>query len=269
LCHLALGLKVRLETMSLKATWLAKLGKRDHALLAESLDEFPELQEAIAPPRYGFQIEDESELSYLARVAEDEVFVHLRALLVPPGEDPTSDSERVGLIDVDLDSREKLMILDTLNLPQHLQGEKRGSLVVAQLAALGDELDLEAIELQAGNVGRWAWLRCGFDFLDDDNRGRLVEPAKAFAQRLGVEVDLDQIRHSWDFIDLEGKAMPEQIQAAGGPRIAPEDQPVSIGKALVLGPPLTANLWFGRLELDRESSGRVRLDTYVFGDGDT
>jgi hypothetical protein len=136
-------------------------------------------------------------------------------------------------------------------------------------SVLGDQLGLDRIELEAGKVGRWAWMRCGFDFMDQHERDKVVACAGKFASRLRREVDLTTIRHSWDFLDLVDPIDPSEIKGAGGPSIAPSDQPIALGKALLLGPNLNENSWFGRLNLDRESEGRVRLDNYVLRNGGT
>jgi hypothetical protein len=49
----------------------------------------------------------------------------------------------------------------------------------------------------------------------------------------------------------------------------PVDLAISLGKALILGPPPAANVWWGRLHLGLGSEGRVRLARYVATHGNT
>jgi hypothetical protein len=242
--------------------WLDRLGTVEGLGLAGELNRFPELRDAVAPP--GFKVIP-SEDSYLAREAGAEVAVELRARLDPPADVGTDEPGYVDLaLTTDATYEENKILVSTLDMPSALHGQGLGRLVIGQLAVLGDRLGLEAIELEAGKVGRWAWMRCGFDFADRAEREKVINAAEDFAQRLGRKVDLSKIEHSWGFLDLREPVSPDQMRAASGPLI---DVPVTLGKALLLGPNVNTNPWFGRLTLDRKSEGRVRLDNYVLADG--
>jgi hypothetical protein len=239
--------------------WLQRLPPENHVLLLKDLDRFPELRDAATPPDFTLRpFED----SYLG-AADGEIFAQLDGELVPPAEFASAE---VGYVDVELATVDRVLVIHTLDIPPSFQLRGLGRLVVAQLAVLGDQLGLETIELEAGKVGRWAWMRCGFDFMSESDREVVIIAAKEFATRLGRAVDLSGIEHSWDFLDLDDPVRPEEIKAAGGPTINPPGQEVPLGKALLLGPNVNANPWFGRLTLDRKSAGRVRLENYVLGD---
>jgi hypothetical protein len=246
----------------LSENWLAHLGENTGIWLADELDRFPDLRDAIAPPRFRAALEPESSL---VDTGDGHLELALTGSLVPPGESPDSPPNRLGAIELFIDTHVGHMQLNVLDVPPHLQQQGLGRLVVGQLAVLGDRLGLERIDVQAGNTGRWAWIRCGFDFEDADQRERVVLAATSFGRRLGLDLDLTDIEHSWDFLALEGTVTPEQIRAAGGAEVRPADEPVPLAKALILGPSASENLWFGQLTLDRKSEGRVRLDSYVLG----
>lgn len=246
-------------------TWIDRLdGEEGVWLRGAELERFPELTEAAVPAGFAFEPDEDGDSCLFAR--DGQLQVRLIGRLIPPCEVPDSDHSRLGALELDIDTESRQMLLGTLDLPEHAQQAGLGRIAIGQLAVLGDRLGLETIELQAGKIGRWAWLRCGFDFADDDAREIVVTIAANFADRLGIDVDLNRIKHSWDFIDLPGTVMPAEVLAAGGPAITPANAPVPVGKALLLGPP-PVNPWFGKLTLDRRSEGRVRLDTYVLGDG--
>jgi hypothetical protein len=65
---------------------------------------------------------------------------------------------------------------------------------------------------------------------------------------LGRRVELSAIRQPADFATLTDPVSPEEISSAGGSAID-GDRPVSLGKALMLGPPQQTNYWLGRLRL--------------------
>jgi hypothetical protein len=256
------------ETSSLVRKWLGRLAGAEWADLGESLDDFPELRDAIAPPTFRVAV---SEGAVLGEPASGYLEAGIDAYLVPPGEAlPTveedevlPDLNRYGHIDLGLDTGTSELRLSTLDIPPAAQTGGLGTIVLAQLAELGQALGLESIHLEAGKIGRWAWLRCGFDFDWPEQRDAVVAVAAQAAERLGRDIDLSAIQHAWDFADLPGTVTGEELEAGLGVRIGPADQPVSLGKALILGPPPAANPWWGRLDLGRESEGYVRLKSYV------
>jgi hypothetical protein len=242
---------------SLVERWQEQLADSGFAALPESLDQFPELRDATVPDGYEL-VDAEGFVQF-----EDGVLgAQLTARIAAP------DTDTLGAVDVDLDTESREMRIDTLDMPEDRCGGRLGRLVLAKLAVLGQDLGLEAIVLEAGKVGRWAWLRCGFDFDGDEERHRVIDAAREFAQRLGCDVDLSAIRHSWDFVELPGTIPAQAIRDAGGPVIFPTDAMVPRGKALILGPNQASNTWLGRLDLDPRSPGFIRLHSYVFGDVD-
>lgn len=132
----------------------------------------------MAPPQFGVEaLED----SYLAREGDADVVVELRARLIPPHDSGTSQPGYFDLLfTTDPSEDENTLLINTLDMPTGLQAQGFGRLVMGQLAVLGDQLGLEAIELDAGKVGRWAWMRCGFDFVEG-GRGKVLQAAEAFA----------------------------------------------------------------------------------------
>ena len=247
----------------LRERWLKELGSTDAVeLTVNELDRFPELRDALAPPQ--FEIRPDSG-SCLMRAGGSDIDVELRAELIAP---PDLGADQPGLIDLlfTTDAEEDLgrrILINTLDMPPALHTQGLGRLVIGQLAVLGDQLGMEALALQAGKIGRWAWMRCGFDF-DPGMRESVVSAAEEFAERLDREVDLSGVEHSWDFRTFRDPVSPEEMRAAGGPVIT---EAMPLGKALLLGPNENANPWFGHLTLDRKSEERVRLDSYVHGDG--
>ena len=173
------------------------------------------------------------------------------------------DLNHYGHVVLSFDTTMDELLLDTLDLPPVVQTGGLGTLVVAQLANLARDLGLASIHLQAGKIGRWAWLRCGFDFASPEQRDMLVAHAAWAAERLGRDVDLRRIQHAWDFADLDGTVTQQEVMQAFGARLAPTDRPIPLGKALILGPDPAMNPWWGRLDLERESAGSVRLREYV------
>ena len=83
-----------------------------------------------------------------------------------------------------LDTETNELKISQLDLPCDQQGYGHGALLIAQLAELGEELGLETIVLEASDVGRWAWMPCGFDFADPHSPAQTVAAAADFAVRL-------------------------------------------------------------------------------------
>jgi len=247
---------------SLAQAWLGRLPAEGRLDLTVSLDRFPELRDAISPPTFSVAVRDG-----MVTGEGDYIEAAIDAYLVPEGAEPPRDGSEdaisCGDIDLDLDLETRELRLSTLDVPPEAQAAGLGSLVMAQLAELGEDLGLWSICLEAGNVGRWAWMRCGFDFDDPAGRDAVVGAATDFAQALGRDVDPSEIEHAWDFVELPGTVSAEEIQAAGGVAIRSAGRPISLGKALVLGPPSAANPWWGRLRLDPGDTGRIRLKEYV------
>lgn len=236
--------------------------------LTESIEPFPELRDAITPPTYGLAVasgavDGDRASGYLEAGIE--------AFLVPPGSGPPEieedealpDLNRYGHIDLSLDTETSELRLSTLEIPPVAQTGGLGTVIVDQLAYLARDLGLGSMHLQAGKIGRWAWLRCGFDFDWPDQRDEMVSAAAWAAQRLGRNVDLSGIQHAWDFADLKGTVSQQELVTAFGARLPPTDRPISLGKALILGPMEAMNPWMGRLDLRPGSEGYVRLREYV------
>jgi hypothetical protein len=251
------GSRWRSSLSELADSWIGRAGG-EVVDLGQRLSEFAELSAALAPPHFQLEVEH-GELRHLG-LGEFELTV--RAHLLPPA-DLRPSVQGMGLVEIDIETLEGELRLETLELPSGLQKQRLGSLLIAQLAALGDLLALERFCLQAGRIGRWAWMRCGFDFRDPSDRACVVAAAERFAVRLGLAPDLSSVTHSWDFLDLQGTLSAEEIRAAGGPAIEPEDAPIPLAKALLLGPGQDENVWFGEMDLDPRSASRVRLRGYA------
>lgn len=256
---------------SLRESWMARLPPQGWCDLTQSPDRFPELTDAVAPPRFSIVINE----GVVMGDGDSYLEASLDARLIGPGIQPPAGDEadeqdgRFGGIELSLDTETRELRLSNIYLPPDVQSFGLGSLVIGQLALLGEELALESIHLEAGNVGRWAWMQCGFDFDDPVWLQATVAAAERFANALGREVDLSSVEHTWDFLALPGTVTGREIQAAGGGSITPGDLPVALGKALVLGPAPAANPWWGRLRLGPGSEGRVRLGQYVANRGNT
>jgi hypothetical protein len=254
-------------TPGLVREWLERLGS-EWVDLSESIDTFPELRDAITPPTFGLEV---AEGAVDGDPATGYLEAGVEAFLVPPGSGPPvieadealPDLNRYGHIDLSLDTEANELRLSILDLPPVVQTGGLGTVVVAQLAYLGRNLGLSSVHLEAGKIGRWAWLRCGFDFDWPEQRDMLVSAAGWAAERLGRDVDLSGIRHAWDFADLEGTVSQRELVEAFGVGLAPTDRPIPVGKALILGPREAVNPWWGRLDLRRGSEGYVRLREYV------
>jgi hypothetical protein len=132
--------------------------------------------------------------------------------------------------------------------PVALHRQGLGRRMVENLAYLGRRLSLAELRVEASKIGRWAWARWGFEWMDVCDRDRVVTAAAEFARALGRSVDLSGIEQPGDFARLTDTVLPEEIRAAGGPPID-GDRPVILGKALMLGPPQESNRWFGRFRL--------------------
>lgn len=244
------------STTSLADRWRDRLNSDSAVLSSESLrDDLPELEAAVSPA--GFALED---VEGYVEISGNEITLEMRGELTPPS---TFGLQESGFVDLAIETEQGELFLESLDLPAQIQLNGLGTAIFGRLALLAEDLGLASIELQAGKVGRWAWMRCGVDFADRDARTIVVDAAAEFAERLGVKVDLSHIEHSWDFVDLAGFVSAEQVLNAGGPRFDPLTASMPLGKALVLGPPLDRNLWFGRLILEAESTGRVRLRDYL------
>jgi hypothetical protein len=260
---LAIGVS---KPTALVRDWIERFGDAGGADLTTDLDRFKELRDAVVPAGWTAVAADSS---YLA-AEDDTIRGELRAHLVPPGVDfGVADEDELGTVGVTLDTFERYAELETLNFPPDVQMLGFGRLVVGGLVVLGDELGLELIIVNANRVGRYAWARCGFEFMEGQ-RDRVVTAAEEFARSLGRAVDLSGVRYPWEITDLPGTVTLGEIEAAGGPPAPPgqRDTPVKLGRALLLGPPLDANCWDGQLRLQHESPGRVRLDRYVLRHAD-
>jgi hypothetical protein len=200
---------------SLADSWMARLPAEGWCDLTESPDHFPELTDAIAPPHFSIVINDgavigDRDSGYLE--------ASIDALLIPPGVQPPRGEEeesRFGGIELSLDTETRELRLSNIHLPLEAQTVGLGSLVMGQLAVLAEDLGLESIHLEAGNIGRWAWMQCGFDFDDLIGLETTVAAAQQFAEVLGLEVDLNTIGHTRDFLELPGTVSAAEMRAAG------------------------------------------------------
>ncbi len=249
----------------LKTVWASRLEQLGGAAdLRDQLDEFPELREAIVPSGFESSFPDDGEVSYLA-LRDGAIEGQIEVWLRPPGLGAEAEPPEAGVVTLMLDTAEDKLLLENLYMPLRARRQGLGPLTVAAIAKMADCLSMASIELEAGQTGRYAWARCGFRFLDETEREKVLHCASLFAERLGVDVDLDVITEPWQLAELPGEVMRSQVAGAGGPA-APDgggDQTWNLGRALLLGPPQEANPWFGALNPQEGNPERVRLDNYA------
>lgn len=244
--------------------WRGRLAGAGWLDLRRETELFPELIDAIAPATYAVVVRSGEVITDSDSYLE----AGIDAYLVPegvPAPEPDDEFERnaaYGRIEMGLDTENRELRISQLDLPSDQQTYGLGTLLIAQLVELADDPRLEAVVLEASDVGRWAWMRCGFDFANPHSREQTLAAA-GFARRLGRDVALGSIEHTWELVDLNGTITADEIQAAGGPMISAVGTPIALGKALVLGPPPAANPWWGRLDLRTGARGRVRLHEYL------
>ena len=229
--------------------WREQFGDAGGVSLRGELAHFPELEHAIALPELQTDVLEGSYLSWNGEGIEGPVHVIWR----------TSDGTRVGMLSLDFFTAEGEISLEDMHLPRGYQAQGLGRAVVAELAALGDALGIEALITMAADVGRYAWARCGFDFMEDDTRHLVVRSAAEFAGALGRPFDGSSIAHSWELAEYAGEDVPlAQVAQLRGEEPPPEDAPaIKFGQALLLGP--RNNDWPGRLELAAGSPSRTQL----------
>jgi hypothetical protein len=114
----------------------------------------------------------------------------------------------VDTLSLDFYTAEGEVALEDMHLPRGYQAQGLGRAVVDELAALGDALGIEALITMAADVGRYAWARCGFDFMGDDIRHLVVGSAAEFAEALGRPFDGSSIAHSWELAEYAGEDVP-------------------------------------------------------------
>jgi GNAT superfamily N-acetyltransferase len=241
--------------------WLAELSG-SAAALEHQLSRFPELSQAVVPVDFELLVDEDS---YLAPV-DDHLQGELRGRLIQPGGRESDLPPVAGAIGIEFDTFEGYLEIETLDTPARAQRRGLGRLIMAGIADLAERLGIETLTLEAGKTGRYAWARCGFRFFDpDQDRDRVLGAAQDFARALGRSPDLSQIAEPWQLAAVPGRVTVAEIQAAGGPVIDAEsgEEEWSLGRALLLGPPESANTWFGVLETSQQSADRVRLDAYA------
>jgi GNAT superfamily N-acetyltransferase len=217
--------------------------------LRSGLARFPELERAVTLPGYRAEIQQGSGL-----VAGDEgVRVALSVRWVSPG------SRELGTYSFDIHTGEQVAEIAGLRLAPEARGHGLGRLLVRLMARLGDELDLEAVILMAADVGRYAWPRLGFDFMEGEDRALALEEAARFARRLGRAAELGQVEHSWELAELPGPtiSLADFAAARGDPLPVRGGIPLRWGQALLLGPAIE---WAGRLDLRPDSRSRAQLE---------
>lgn len=248
---------------SLLRSWLDRLdGGVFNLEDEEDLGRFPELVEAVAPAGFELAIDE----GYVADTGDDQVQVVLRGRTIPPGIPTSARPPQSGAVGIEIGTADGYCEIETLDLPGYAQARGLGRLSMASIAELGDRLGLEALTLEAGKTGRYAWARCGFNFMHPDtDRPKVIEAATEFADALGVACSLGEIEQPWELAALPGRVSWAEVERAGGPQAPPgrEDARWNLGRALLLGPAESANTWFGRLDPRRESPDRIRLDSYA------
>lgn len=246
-------------------SWIERLDG-DGVDLRGDLDRFPELREAVVPVGFTIAVEEGSYLAARGETIQGE----LLGRVIPPGIDSSATPPQAGAVGIAFDSEEGYAEIETLDVAAQAQRRGLGRLTMAGIADLADRLGIEALTLEAGRTGRYAWARCGFNFVEpDQDRPKVLGAAAKFAEKLSITCDLSEIEQPWQLAALPGQVTAAKVERAGGPQAEPggEEAPWSMGQALLLGPPENANTWFGRLDPRNENSDRVRLDAYARGSG--
>ncbi len=245
-------------TGSLARIWASRLASADGGAAISLL---PELQDAVVPIDFGLLVEEDS---YAVTDGTD-VSCELRARLIPPGVVDRMGPSALGGICLGINTAESCMEIETVELPLMLQRRGIGRLLLAQLADLADWLGVREIKLEAGRTGRYAWARCGFNFLNPEEDGpRVLNAASEFASALDVRVDLGRIEQPWQLAALTSSVSAAAVEAAGGPSSETAED-WNLGRALLLGPPENATYWYGRLDTRPDSDDSVRLFRYAAG----
>jgi hypothetical protein len=127
------------------------------------------------------------------------------------------------------------------------------------VADLCEALSCQHLDLEAADVGRYAWARLGFDFLHPEDREIAVQRALEFAETLGHgAIEIGSIKHSWELAGLPGPSVSStELARARGEDPPPVERRLSFGQALLLGP--GGNEWHGRMTLASGSEGRQML----------
>jgi hypothetical protein len=138
---------------------------------------------------------------------------------------------------------------------------------MADAAALARELGLERIILEADDIGRYAWLRCGFV----PDRGAWREMQTAIIRKL-VEIKDHMPPERWlKLVEMASSGRPEvarEFASLADPvpsafLFGPDARPlmVPLGKALFLE---AVSRWAGSLRLDDPTSADI-FASYIEG----
>jgi GNAT superfamily N-acetyltransferase len=217
--------------------------------LRSGLPRFPELERAVTLRGYRTEIQQGSGL-----VAGDEgVRVAVSVRWVSPA------GLELGTYSFDIHTGEQVAEIEGLRLAPEARGHGLGRLLVRLMARLGDELDLEAVILMAADVGRYAWPRLGFDFMEGEDRALALTEAARFARRIGRAPELGDVEHSWEVAELPGPTISfaDFAAARGDPMPMRGARQLRWGQALLLGPTIE---WAGRLDLRHDSRSRAQLE---------
>jgi GNAT superfamily N-acetyltransferase len=216
--------------------------------LTEGLAVLPELAAAVELPGFDLAIEDGS----FAAAGSGGIAMEVMLRWTHPGR------EDLGTFGLQVDNAGDYASLEDLHLARRVQGSGVGRFIVREVAALCGDLGLSALRTYAFEVGRYAWARCGFDFMEAEDRKRVVEAAARFSRQLGRSPDLTAVSSSWDLAAFPGSEVSADDFARAQGTIT-ETQglpPLKLGQALLLGP--AGNEWAGELDL-RPGSPGLRL----------
>jgi GNAT superfamily N-acetyltransferase len=227
-----------------------RLEGRGQLDLAARLSEFPEIEEALSIPVLRLEVLPGSTIG--ARDGQLLAEVHVRYR--------RENGLEAGTLSLDIDTEDGVSIEDIHIAPQ-LQTFGLGRVLVSEVVAFSAELDFAQVDIRAFDVGRYAWARCGFDFVDQDERTRVVEAAQEFARRLGERFDPAAVGCSWELAELEGPEIPREVFSECRGDRSSEGRPLKFGQALLLGP--RDNEWTGRFDVADGSDSQRQLDKVI------
>jgi hypothetical protein len=117
---------VSIRTVTLKEEWIQRLGDGPSALLLDDLDRFPELRDAATPPEFKLEPFEDSYLGTNGAETQGQLSGRLKG-------SADVGSDELGSVDIEFDTRDRLLVIHTLDIPPSVQARGLGSLVVGQL----------------------------------------------------------------------------------------------------------------------------------------
>lgn len=225
--------------------WLPLLMGKPPIDLATRRSDFPEVAALIdvLPGRLTAHVEDGSTISVEGGYLNASIDVTWKQ----------DDGSRYGGADFWLSGVDGCCFWGSLDLEPEHQRARFGSWYVAMLAALCADVGIGKIKIDAEAIGRYAWARQGFTFAPAPYwRERTVQAAIDFAKRLNIDdvgIDLTTVKTPGQIADLAGILVTHEefARARGEAPPAHPEPPMTIGKALLLGP--GDSHWHGQLDV--------------------